>query len=728
MKKIKLALGTHNHQPVGNFSFVFEEAYQKSYLPFLEKLEKHPEIKIAQHYTGILFDWILDHYPDFIRRLKILVKKGQVEMMTGGFYEPILINIPDDDKIGQINKLTEFVKQHTGYEPTGMWLAERIWEPQLPTALAMANIKYTLVDDSHFKSAGLDEDVLHGYYITEDNGNTVKIFPISEKLRYTIPFQDPEVTIEYLRSLANDEGDKIVIFADDGEKFGVWPETYKHCYENGWIERFFQALEANLDWIELMHFSEAIEKLQPIGNVYLPTASYREMMEWALPAKAIHKYEDFEHLLKDHQLFDQNKVFVRGGFWRNFLAKYQESNNLHKKSLYVSKKISNLEQTYPQSALLAQAKDHLWAGQCNCPYWHGVFGGLYLNNIRFAVYRNMIQAETLIDELTVHDDDKANGWIETSYTDFDGNGLQELLVETRFYNLYFAPANGGILFEMDCKPRTINLLDTMTRREEGYHRKLVENSHSNNSTNTDKNSVASIHDMVVSKEADLDKYLHYDSYRRSALVDHFFAPDTTIDSFKTGTYGEAGDFIHGQYNSETKKHNDTLNIMLSREGRVNFFDSSVKISVRKELIVSANTPDLEITYIIKNLDDRPVNLWFGFELNYALLAGDAPDRYYYFVGQKIDNPRLNSSGITKNVHEMGLRDEWLDIDINLQLPDNTTIWRLPIETVSQSESGFERVYQSSVIVPNWKFKLSANSEWKVKIIQKINGIVKKFSE
>ena len=717
MKKIKLALGTHNHQPVGNFEFVFEEAYKKSYLPFLEKLEKYPNIKIAQHYTGILFEWILNHYPDFIKRLQKLVESGQVEMMTGGFYEPILINIPDADKIGQIRKLTEFVNKHTGYQPSGMWLAERIWEPQLPSSLVAADIKYTLVDDSHFKSAGLDEEDLHGYYVTEDNGNTVKIFPIAEKLRYTIPFQDPGETIEYLRSLATEEGDKIVVFADDGEKFGIWPGTYEHCYVHGWIDRFFEAIQQNLDWIELVHFSEAIEKLRPMGNVYLPTASYREMMEWALPAKTIHNYENFEHQLKDHNLFDANKVFVRGGFWRNFLAKYHESNNLHKKSLYVSRKISQLEKKHANDKSLKTAKDHLWAGQCNCPYWHGIFGGLYLNNIRFAVYNNMIQAESIIDKLTHSIDKYEKGWTKTSLIDFDGNGLEELLVETKIYNLYFAPAAGGSLFEMDYKPRAINLLDSMTRKEEGYHYKLM---HAHDSNNGNNDGVASIHDMVTSKEADLDKYLNYDSYRRTALIDHFFAPDSSVETFRDAQHTELGDFIHGQYQCETKKQKGKLNIVLSRDGYVNINGSEKKISLKKEVRVSPHDSEIEISYVLRNLEDHQISLWFGFELNYALLAGDAPDRYYYFDGNELDNPRLNSTGIVDNVTSLGLRDEWLNVDIKLNLSKKSTVWRLPIETVSQSESGFERVYQSSVVVPNWKLDLPANGEWKVKITQRIN--------
>ncbi len=105
MNEVNLAIGIHNHQPVGNFDFVFEDAYQKAYVPFLGLLERHPKIRIAQHYSGILFNWLMKHKPEFIPRLKKLVDAGQIEMMTGGFYEPIMSVIPYGDKIGQIKKL-----------------------------------------------------------------------------------------------------------------------------------------------------------------------------------------------------------------------------------------------------------------------------------------------------------------------------------------------------------------------------------------------------------------------------------------------------------------------------------------------------------------------------------------------------------------------------------------------------------------------------------------------
>ena len=49
MKRIYLGLAIHNHQPLGNFPWVFEDAYQRAYLPMLEALLRHPSIKVVNN-------------------------------------------------------------------------------------------------------------------------------------------------------------------------------------------------------------------------------------------------------------------------------------------------------------------------------------------------------------------------------------------------------------------------------------------------------------------------------------------------------------------------------------------------------------------------------------------------------------------------------------------------------------------------------------------------------
>src|SRR5690349_17884356 len=106
-KHISLGLVVHNHQPVGQSDEVFEEIYTRSYELMVAALERHPGVHLGLHYTGSLLDWLRDNKPDFIERMRALVARGQVEILSGGYYEPILPSIPDDDKHAQILKLTE---------------------------------------------------------------------------------------------------------------------------------------------------------------------------------------------------------------------------------------------------------------------------------------------------------------------------------------------------------------------------------------------------------------------------------------------------------------------------------------------------------------------------------------------------------------------------------------------------------------------------------------------
>ncbi|MBI4652025.1 alpha-amylase, partial [Candidatus Desantisbacteria bacterium] len=132
MKKINLILGIHCHQPIGNFDSVFENTYKNSYLPLLEMLLKYPEIKFSLHYSGVLLEWIEKKHPEYFEIIKSLVKRNQIELIGGAFYEPILSVIPDNDKIDQLRFLSSYIKNNFSFEVKGLWLAERVWETHLP--------------------------------------------------------------------------------------------------------------------------------------------------------------------------------------------------------------------------------------------------------------------------------------------------------------------------------------------------------------------------------------------------------------------------------------------------------------------------------------------------------------------------------------------------------------------------------------------------------------------
>src|SRR5262249_60584690 len=272
-----LVLLIHAHQPCCNFGSVFEKSYVTCYLPFLEMLDQHPTVHMGLHYSGPLLSWIDENRPDYFPLVKKLVTRGQVEIIGGGFYEPILISIPSQDQHEQLARMAAYIKEHFGKRPSGAWLAERVWEPQLPGILANGGVDYTFVDDIHFISGGFEPEELFGTYIAEDRGQSVHLFPGLKILRYLIPFGTVPELVKYLLNSAASHPNGVAAMGDDMEKFGVWPGTAKHCFEDGWLQDFFEALEENADWLKTMTPAEYLAAHPPLGRADLPTASYTEM-------------------------------------------------------------------------------------------------------------------------------------------------------------------------------------------------------------------------------------------------------------------------------------------------------------------------------------------------------------------------------------------------------------------------------------------------------------------
>ncbi len=688
MNKVNFLFGIHNHQPVGNFGFVIEDAYKKSYSPFIETLEKHPKVKIALHFSGWLLDELAKRYPDYIQRVKKLVEKGQIEIFTGGFYEPIIPVIPEEDRVNQIKKLSKRVKELFGVKPRGMWLAERVWEPQISKALAMADVEYVVVDDSHFKNAGHYEDELTGYYVTEEEGYTLKVFPISKKLRYLIPFEKVEDTISFLKSMATSDGKNVLVMFDDGEKFGVWPGTYEQVYTKAWLEEFFSALESNSEWLNMLSFSEYVDKYSAMGRTYLPISSYSEMMEWALPTRARANFESLIETLKNNGTFESMEMFLKGGIWRTFLAKYTESNLMHKKMLYIHDMIQN-EGIKDQKIL-----DEYWQGQCNDPYWHGVFGGLYLPHLRAAIYEHLIKAESMIDpaERT-----------KIEQFDYDKDGLDEIILKNKKIEIVVDPDYGGRVVEFDLRDKAYNLINSLTRRYEVYH-ELMPKAITNEQLEK-LGKAKTIHDVVLTKEEGLQKYLHTDWYERFSFMDHFFGDNATLEGYASSVYPEQGDFVNQRYEIIEKSK-------LMRHGHVWIGADWLPIDVEKEFNLKSNT--LEVSYKIKNSSDRKVSLWFGPEMTFNLMSGDSDDRYFDW------GERHKASYVgTFETKEVKIVTEYEKVHVSVETEEPVKYWMYPIYTISYSEGGFEKVYQGTSLTPMWKFSLLAGETKELRLRIKV---------
>ena len=686
MKKVQFIFGIHNHQPVGNFDYVFEEAFQKSYLPFIQVLERHPSIAMALHFSGCLLEWLEEYHREYLDQVARLVKRGNIEIMAAGFYEPILAIIPDHDKLGQIRKLRSYIEQRFGYRSRGAWLTERVWEPHLAKPIHEAGIEYITVDDYHFLASGKELDDLTGYFNTDEQGHTVGVFPISQRLRYAMPFKDPEATIDILRDYATEDGQNVMVMADDGEKFGLWPETHESCYGKSlWLERFFQALENNSNWITTTTFKDYYRSHAPRGLAFLPTVSYFEMSEWTLPAEQGKQFASLVDRFGNNGTMDKIRPFLRGGTWRNFQSLYDESNWMQKRMIQVSYRLDSAAQAgIINGTDLINARDDLWRAQCNCAYWHGVFGGLYLPHLRHAIYTHLFASEKVLDRLLPPD---------CQPIDIDKDGSTEYCLQSETLKIIVSTA-GGALKELDILPRDFNLLNTMRRYSEAYHSKVL-------NVQAEETASGSIHGLVQAKEEGLEKYLQIDHWPRRMLQDHFFNRGKTAGELHR-ELPEQGNLLGQNYQIKQKE-----GLLITGQGQA----FGIPVAISKNLVLQGN--QLSVGLTITNQGESRLIGTYANELNFALLGGHTPDRYYLFNDVRPADAYLDGIHDRNGMTALAIVNEWDRFKVNLSFDKAADLWCFPVETVSMSEGGFERIYQSSAVLPHWNLDLVPGASMKI---------------
>jgi len=514
---LRFAFGVHLHQPVGNFDSVFEQHLAEVYRPLLSALRDGGGLPITLHLSGPLLDWLEAHAPAWLDEVGALVAEGRVELLMSGYDEPILAMLPRADRLEQLGRMRDAIRARFGVVATGLWLTERVWEPDLAADLAEAGVDYAIVDDRHFLVAGVDRDRLHRPWRTEADGRAVSLLAIDERLRYLIPFRPPSELAEYLRSLRA-AGQPLAILADDGEKFGGWPGTREWVYQRGWMRDFLETLRAlsHAGDIRLVTFAQALREVPATGPIYLPSASYREMEGWALPAKSATALASLEAEMGDVRLQGLEGALIRGTHWRNFLVRYPESNRLHKKMLALSALCRDRGDP-------AEARRAIGRAQCNDAYWHGVFGGLYLPFLRGALWRELARAEQVL---------RSGEALIAERLDLDYDGREEIWIHSGTASVVISPARGGAIEEFLPLAGGINHAAVLTRRREAYHFEAVARGEAADAAG-DAEGAASIHDIEARTR--LDALPPVDQVGRALAVDRVLANETNVASLMAGS-------------------------------------------------------------------------------------------------------------------------------------------------------------------------------------------------
>ncbi len=499
MTPLRFCFVLHIHQPVGNFEHVFREHADDVYTPFLDFLEARGLWPIGLHVSGPLLEWLGEHDQRLHDRIGRLAADGRVELLSGGWYEPILAALAPADRAEQLGWMREELESRFGVTPTGAWLTERVWEPDLARDFAEAGLEYVLVDDHLATRSGVPAADLDRPLRTESAGRVLDLLPIDERLRYLIPFRPADEIAAELRA-RHRGGCRLALIGDDGEKFGGWPRTRAWLYEGGWLEAFGDRMdelraEGVLRWVTP---AEARSEVPATGPVYLPSGSYPEMEEWA-----------------------------RGGHWKGFLSRYPEANRMHKRMMALTELCRSRGDPPAVRRAVGRA-------QCNDAYWHGVFGGLYMKHLREGVRRNLLVAERLL---------RSGEPLSWTRQDVDANGAEEWWVHGEAVSAWVG--GGGCVSELVWLDGEVDVLDVLTRYREEYHdaahlrwtdreaERGKGSSHAEGAQPTHADA-SSIHD--IEEAAVLELLPPVDEATRVLVRDRVIASDTNRADYEAGAY------------------------------------------------------------------------------------------------------------------------------------------------------------------------------------------------
>lgn len=670
MKRVTLHLAFHHHQPVGNLESVLEDIYQQCYRPLLEGIAATACIRVNLSYSAPVLRFIERCHPEYLEILRELLEQERVELLATGFYEPVLADLPEVDRQGQLRLSKRWYQERFGLEPQGAWLSEAVWDKSLVSTFREVDIRYTIIRSERFIQAGISPAALRGYYITEEIGQTLAVFPNSDDLQKYLPFGEPSELKPFLRRMANRAG-MILTLADVAERWGAWPGTHQAIHQQGGYQAWLDFFIDVQDWVKFELFSETLESKRPQGNCYLPGGVNVDLGAWSLPDEARVRFYEARKDLETRHDAARFLPFFRCGCWESFKARYSEANLMNKKGLWLRRKMLASEPVDPV------AQDWLWQTQCNTAYWHGTSGGIYSPHLRQAVWERLLAAQRRLNLSAI-------GWME-EICDVGGDGLDELLYYNEHTEFAFSPAKGGTLYEWSVLPALHNYCNTLTRRHE-----------------------TAPQDKKFSEISPKSSGPAIDAYDRQCFHDHIISRKVTVEELSSGIYFERGNFTHAPYKLVSSQVKDgQAEVVMECSGYIEQGGLDQAARVRKHFRMTPDGKSVRCRISLTNEGKTIMDGVYALEFNWSLCPEQGES--YISIANK-----------PKKDMEEGVYAEGVDHaifstasgcpEIVMDSPDTCLLWALPMATQQSAEPDSPTLIQGHMVMAGWPFEVAPGQD------------------
>ncbi|TVR67450.1 MAG: DUF1926 domain-containing protein [Spirochaetaceae bacterium] len=652
MSSINLILGSHNSQILDLPDADQDTQYEYAIKPFLKLLYNRRDLRFTLYYSGLLMEWLDRHHSEFVDVLTEMVKRKQVELLGGAFYEPLLPLIPKTDRIGQIERMTTYLRKCFGRRPRGAWLPESVWDQRIAASLNTGGLDYVMLRASTFPTdSGAPRFQV---ILTEDQGKILTVLPVAYRMSEKMFERTPEEMILFLKGLRDASPGQdtrpgqhpAVALMFDGTRIGYNQEQTSASVQ--WYNRFLDLVTENRSWIHVDTPGGLVQRIKPTARCYAPESTFDNLMAW-MPGSGTAPSGSKERKSRSRGL---------PASFRSVMEIYPESARLYSRMQHTHLMVNQIRGDKYRKIT---AREELWRGQSNYAYWLNRSGGIYRSNLRKATYGALIEAEKSTRERGV--------FIPAmSRIDVDLDGREEVLYQGNEINAYLH-RSGAILFELDYIPRNWNYLDTFQRRREPFH---------------DDATIAA----------------GYDSWPRSAFVDHLLVPEQGAGDFARGERRQLCDISALEYEvrSLDKEHNTVtfLGRCVTDKGRS-------ALEIRKTYRFIKNR--IEVEYQVANTGPGAIDAFFAVELNLS------------FHSLQVDSLRLHArqgrsrQELTPDMTELeGISDlQFLDLRNNTRIQlspgDRPDLWSFPVEAVGYLGDRLHWFYQSNCAVFRWPLAL-----------------------
>lgn len=407
-----------------------EQNYHKVYKRFASFLYAHPKLPFSVSFSGAQLSFYKKNHLEYIDLISQLTSRKQLEVLGGGYYNPIFPLLFPQDRSGQIELLTSELRQTIGKRPRGMTLCGSVWESSLIPCLQTCGMEYIFLDSTlltHKKNRYLP--IIAAY-----QGKSVAVLPLFRNLESMGNQSAADYVSLVLRKVQDEIRDDENFDADHVVSISVSAEEMEKLLDSHFLDDLAAVAEnKSIRDVEISNPLVAVKNCTHFERQYIPAGMNAD-------------------IAKNASLCDNG--ILRATIY-DLLQYHPRSDSLYRRMMYVSL-LTN--QCHGDKMRKKEARERLWEGQNGKAYICSTTGSFAPTQVRQAAFRSLNAAEKLVREA---------GEFNESVTAFDYNadGIAEYICQMQSYTACIERV-GACISELEIL-RGGNAADSLSEKKHG---------------------------------------------------------------------------------------------------------------------------------------------------------------------------------------------------------------------------------------------------------------------